>query len=447
MPKSSHYGLSGGSRLGSSIVNPTVHRADFSKSKCSTKIFVLIFALFFVDNVAAQAASNGVIWHPVDESSTSSTNTPISSTDFDRQQSAPSAVTTLQAMASQKKSQRQKATIPNDVLPPVTIVDSYKVGGPPTVKYVDNVIIPTSYEEPQNVVAMSTSKDEIQVDSKEEKAESRPEDEKDGLIFDDAYPRRVKTTLRHTQHHRLRQQEAWRQQQQQQQQQQQRRRQDSERRRRYYVSRPWRQQQYARPPFVPPSASASTKYYIPPVHPSPPRPHHNEDPIAEGSVKSVVFPEHAQVVRPPLTVVHPSTRYRQLVPTEADSRDEDEYDEYDEEEDSNRRHDLNWWLGGQPQTRRHQERGRSHTQNPSAGGNGGFFRSLMGVSPYCLHDDIQFNCVMTPVCWMAGGETLSGCDSMLYSCCVEPSIARKVRQLTFRLSCVSIISKVDLSQG
>jgi hypothetical protein len=27
---------------------------------------------------------------------------------------------------------------------------------------------------------------------------------------------------------------------------------------------------------------------------------------------------------------------------------------------------------------------------------------------------------------MAGGETLSGCESMLYSCCVEPSIARKV---------------------
>ena len=70
------------------------------------------------------------------------------------------------------------------------------------------------------------------------------------------------------------------------------------------------------------------------MHPPPPRPHHNEDPIAEGSVKSVVFPEHAQVVPPPLTVVHPSTRYRQLVPTEADSRDEDEYDEYDEEEDS-----------------------------------------------------------------------------------------------------------------
>jgi hypothetical protein len=61
----------------------------------------------------------------------------------------------------------------------------------------------------------------------------------------------------------------------------------------------------------------------------------------------------------------------------------------------------------------------------------------MGVSPFCLHDDIQFNCVLTPVCWMAGGETLSGCDSMLYSCCVEPSIARKVSKYL----------PVSLSQG
>ena len=44
----------------------------------------------------------------------------------------------------------------------------------------------------------------------------------------------------------------------------------------------------------------------PPVRP----PHPNDDPVAEGSVKSVAFPDHAKVVPAP------ATRYRQLVPAE-----------------------------------------------------------------------------------------------------------------------------------
>ena len=428
--KSSQRGHDGGSRPSTS--SASVHRADYSKSFFHARFPIVVFffvAILFVDGAAAQT-SKGVVWQPVDESSSSSSpTTSNSSGDSDLTSSASPTVTTLQAMAaSQSKTLRRKPQTPqqtseSSVLPPVTIVDNKNaVGVPPTVTYVDsnNVVIPahTTFDAPPNVI--STTKDEIHVDTKEDKIESRPEEEKEVLIYDDIYPRRVKQSqLRSSHHFRQQQREAWRLQQ------QQRRRQDSERRRRYFVSRPWRQQQHhSRPPYGPPVTSGSTRYFIPPASRPP---HPNEDPVAEGSVKTASFPEHAKVVAPP-----PATRYRQLVPGDHETPlDEDnDFDDDDfDEEDSNRRHDLNRWLGGQPKTRRHQERGRSHTPNGAAGSgnNVGFFRSMMGVSPFCLHDDIQFNCVLTPVCWMAGGETLSGCDSMLYSCCVEASIARKVR--------------------
>jgi hypothetical protein len=61
-------------------------------------------------------------------------------------------------------------------------------------------------------------------------------------------------------------------------------------------------------------------------------------------VKTVVFPEPPKAVPPPPLPQLVPPRFRQLVP--ADHDDDDSYDEYDE--DANRRHDLNWWFGGQP---------------------------------------------------------------------------------------------------
>ncbi len=52
-------------------------------------------------------------------------------------------------------------------------------------------------------------------------------------------------------------------------------------------------------------------------------------------------------------------------------------------------------------------------------------RSMLGVKPFCIHDDAQFSCTFTPLCWMQGGVASSGCDSMLYSCCVSHTIARR----------------------
>jgi len=397
--------------------------------------------------------SKSIVWNPVDESSVTPTTTP---TEFGRQLSSSSsiptvpaqtplqpAVTTLQAMASHPKTQRRKppASDNDDVLPRLTFIDSNNVAGPPQVTHIESNnknIIPTHVTfvdaSKNNESEVSTNKDEILVENKEEKAESRPEDEKEIIIYDDIYPRRVKLSQYRQASQRHRQttaEAAWRQQQ------QQRRRHESERRRRYYGAPPWRQHGPpptgpARPPYAPPSTSGSTRYFLPPIH-QPPSPHlrppypHGDEEASDNSVRTVVLPNHKKP-HPPPPPRHSS--YQQLVPVEQDLLDDDEYDDYSddyvtEDEPANRRHDYNWWLGPQP-TRRNQERGRSHSANPASGGSNSLFRSIMGVSPFCLHDDIQFNCVLTPVCWMAGGETLSGCESMLYSCCVEPSIARKV---------------------
>ena len=427
-------------------------RADNSKSICrqkrlSTFLFIFVVATFMT-GVSGQPKS--VVWNPVDESSATPTTT---STEFARQPSPSSssiptaaaqtplqpAVTTLQAMASHPKTQHRKppAADNDDVLPRLTFIDSNNVAGPPQVTHIESNnknIIPTHVtfvDANKNESEVSTNKNEILVENREEKAESRPEDEKEIIIYDDIYPRRVKLSQYRQASQRHRQstaEAAWRQ--------QQRRRQESERRRRYFVAPPWRHHGPpptgpARPPYAPPSASGSTRYFLPPIHP-PPGPHlrpphpHVEEEASDNSIRTVVLPDHKKPRPPP---PRPSS-YQQLVPVEQDFLDEDEYDDYSDEyvsedEAANRRHDYNWWLGPQP-TRRNQERGRSHSANPASGASNSLFRSIMGVSPFCLHDEIQFNCVLTPVCWMAGGETLSGCESMLYSCCVEPSIARKV---------------------
>ncbi len=75
------------------------------------------------------------------------------------------------------------------------------------------------------------------------------------------------------------------------------------------------------------------------------------------------------------------------------------------------------------QGRTRQQRARSHYSSSSEGdGAGSVLRSLLGVSPYCLKDDVQLACSFTPTCWLSGGIPQGGCDSLLYSCCVPPDL-------------------------
>lgn len=76
--------------------------------------------------------------------------------------------------------------------------------------------------------------------------------------------------------------------------------------------------------------------------------------------------------------------------------------------------------------RRHYEALRGRVDS---GESTSLMRSLLGVQPFCIHDEAQFSCTFTPFCWMQGGVAMNGCDSMLYSCCVSHTIAR--RQDTF----------------
>lgn len=72
--------------------------------------------------------------------------------------------------------------------------------------------------------------------------------------------------------------------------------------------------------------------------------------------------------------------------------------------------------------RRHYEAVRGRVDS---GESTSFMRSLLGVQPFCIHDEAQFSCTFTPLCWMQGGVAMNGCDSMLYSCCVSHTIARR----------------------
>ena len=75
--------------------------------------------------------------------------------------------------------------------------------------------------------------------------------------------------------------------------------------------------------------------------------------------------------------------------------------------------------------RRHYESQFNSHQDRQKSESTSFMRSLLGVDPFCVHDDAQFSCTFTPLCWMKGGVAMSGCDSMLYSCCVSHTIARR----------------------
>ena len=68
------------------------------------------------------------------------------------------------------------------------------------------------------------------------------------------------------------------------------------------------------------------------------------------------------------------------------------------------------------------------------GGSGSLVRSLLGVPSHCVSEEhgLQFPCSFTPSCWISGGVPQTGCDSLIYACCVSPAaaaaISRKVRQ-------------------
>jgi len=38
---------------------------------------------------------------------------------------------------------------------------------------------------------------------------------------------------------------------------------------------------------------------------------------------------------------------------------------------------------------------------------------------------LESKCVLTPVCWLSGGVPHKGCNSMLYTCCVDAALSRK----------------------
>ena len=83
-------------------------------------------------------------------------------------------------------------------------------------------------------------------------------------------------------------------------------------------------------------------------------------------------------------------------------------------------------------SRRRVDHGRSVDGGSSDTSNGGnsFFRSLLGVPSYCLagiEGDLESKCVLTPMCWLNGGVPHKGCNSMLYTCCVDAALSRKVR--------------------
>jgi len=74
---------------------------------------------------------------------------------------------------------------------------------------------------------------------------------------------------------------------------------------------------------------------------------------------------------------------------------------------------------------RRQQRAHSHSI-PATDGDNSLIRDFLGISPTCTASDgFQFPCTFTPSCWLSGGVPHGGCGSVLYSCCVEPSLATR----------------------
>ena len=88
-----------------------------------------------------------------------------------------------------------------------------------------------------------------------------------------------------------------------------------------------------------------------------------------------------------------------------------------------------------------EQRARSYLDNSIesdveavSSGSNSLVRSLLGVPSHCVSEEhgLQFPCSFTPSCWISGGVPQTGCDSLIYACCVSPAaaaaISRKVRQ-------------------
>lgn len=57
------------------------------------------------------------------------------------------------------------------------------------------------------------------------------------------------------------------------------------------------------------------------------------------------------------------------------------------------------------------------------------FRSLFGTPEHCLEGGRQYSCTLAPMCWLTGGVATPGCDSIFYSCCRPPDLARKEKDI------------------
>lgn len=62
------------------------------------------------------------------------------------------------------------------------------------------------------------------------------------------------------------------------------------------------------------------------------------------------------------------------------------------------------------------------------GGGNSLVRSLLGVPSHCVSEEhgLQFPCSFTPSCWISGGVPQTGCDSLIYACCVSPAAAAAI---------------------
>ena len=99
-------------------------------------------------------------------------------------------------------------------------------------------------------------------------------------------------------------------------------------------------------------------------------------------------------------------------------------------------------------SRRRVDHGRSVDGGSDTNGGNSFFKSLLGVPSYCLagiEGDLESKCVLTPVCWLSGGVPHKGCNSMLYTCCVDAALSRKVSSIHKRIEKIDEMTIISQS--
>ena len=83
-----------------------------------------------------------------------------------------------------------------------------------------------------------------------------------------------------------------------------------------------------------------------------------------------------------------------------------------------------------------EQRARSYLDNtietdvidPPVAPSSSLVRSILGVPSHCVSEEhgLQFPCSFTPSCWISGGVPQTGCDSLIYACCVSPAAAAAI---------------------